>query len=458
MRALGAYDEETIVAPATPAGRSGLAVVRLSGPNAWRIVRECVRRKRLEDRRATVGTYFSVSGEAIDQIVFTCYRGPRSYTGEDLVEISCHGNPLIVEKIVRDCVERGARLAERGEFTLRAFLHGKLDLVQAEAVRELIEGHTWEQVKAAQGSLGGHLRAELDLVRERVVEVVVQLETRLEFVEDDISPEEDSRLKGKLELVAAQLREWLSRYERSRVIRQGFKVVLVGLPNVGKSSLFNRLLDEDRAIVTAWPGTTRDTLREWRDVLGVPVCLVDTAGLRGVVDEVERIGVERAQREMEGADAVLLVVDATCSPTEEVRKLWVAAADKRRLLVINKIDLCRGEQWVEEFRSEGEEPCFVSAREGTGVPGVWRWLEGVIQEEAVGDKRELLLVNERQRDCVDRAYRSVVEAGEGLKRGKGEELVVEELRKALRALGELVGETTPDDILQGIFATFCIGK
>lgn len=450
---------DTIVAPATPTGRSGLAVVRLSGSEAWRIIKEATgRRTALEERRAVVASYFGGSGELLDRVVFTAYRAPHSYTGQDVVEISCHGNPLIVERIVRDCIERGARLAEPGEFTLRAFLHGKLDVVQAEAVRDLIEGRTWEQVRAAQGGLCGEFRAQLEAVKERLVDVVIQLETRLEFVEEEVCPQEDSELLAKLDWVMERLQDWVLSYDRARVVRDGFKVVLAGLPNVGKSSLFNRLLGEDRAIVTEEPGTTRDTLREWRDVQGVPVCLVDTAGMRTSGNEVERLGVDRARKEVEGAQAVLLVVDATCVPTEEVAELWTGLEGRRRLLVINKIDLGGGEDWLQRFPVGEESACLVSAREGTGVRAVWDWLEEVVREDAGGQWGGVLLLNERQRACVESAGRYVLAGRQNLEGGRGDELVVEELRKALRALGELVGETTPEDVLRGIFASFCIGK
>ena len=446
----------TVVALSTPRGRGALAVIRLSGPEAIAIARRLARVDEFEPRHATLTTLTSVGDyEVLDQVLLTCFPAPHSLTGEDVVEISCHGSPAIVRRIVDATLESGAVLAAPGEFTLRAVTNGKIDLAQAEAIRDLIAAQTDAAVKQAARQLNGELSNALDPFKQRLIEVIVLLESALEFVEDDLPAPQVNQIDETLASVVAGVDRMSQSYSAGRLLQDGARVAITGRPNVGKSSLFNALVRSERAIVTDVPGTTRDTLSEAIDIGGVPVVLTDTAGLRETSDNVETLGIERTHRAMGDADLVLVVIDGSTERGPEDRELLERTVETRRIVVLNKSDL-------PGFRSEprcvpAEEAINVSARTGEGLPSLHSAILAKLNSDGAEDG-SLLITNARHYDLLCNAKRELEVARECLRERHSEELVLAPLHNALKLLGQITGETTTEDILSEIFTTFCIGK
>lgn len=456
--------EDTIVAVATPPGRGGIAILRLSGPDALAIARACLRdgdRLAEAPRRAVVVDVIDRDhvGEALDRGVATWFQGPASYTGEDVVEIAVHGSPVVVDACLGALLMAGARAATPGEFTLRAFLNGRIDLTQAEAVRDLVDAQTGHQARHAQRQLRGELSVRLKPLKDRLLALIVHLESSVEFVEDDIEPEGRAALATELAAASEELSALTSTYAVGRLIADGFGVTLAGRPNAGKSSLFNRLVRSERAIVTSTPGTTRDLVSEPIDLDGIPVRLVDTAGLRETEDEVEKIGVGRTRSSIVDADVVLVVIDGQHDSVEAVAGLLGETAGSARVVAINKIDLGAPDSLVEDcVVAGGSQPIRVSALTGDGVGDVRRAIVEAVGGRSLGEGAGLLVTNARHHDALRRASTALSSASEALSAGFSEEIALVGLHESLRALGELTGETVIDDILGMIFSKFCIGK
>ncbi|NYF78649.1 tRNA uridine-5-carboxymethylaminomethyl(34) synthesis GTPase MnmE [Granulicella arctica] len=463
----GTYERETIVAVATPAGRGGIGVVRVSGADALGVVAPLLRLKRpLAAGRARFAEVLdTATDEVLDEAVVTYFAGPRSYTGEDVVEVAAHGAPVLLEYLLRACCAGGARLAEAGEFTQRAFLAGRIDLTQAEAVGDLIEASTLEQARVAARQMGGALSREVGPVKERLVFLIAGLEAGIDFAEDDI----DLMQKDQIQLQIAEVEEPLRRLEQSfaygRIVREGFQLALVGRPNAGKSSLFNRLLRRERAIVTASPGTTRDPIAERVSLEGIPVELVDTAGLRGAVgdaelDEAERMGIAKSREAMADAAVLLLVVDATEALDAEDVAIVRDAAGRSLVVVLNKMDMLGADEEGEAerlLRELGVERVVrTSALMGAGV----KELRGAILATlaTASGESSVMVTNVRQHRAVVETLASLAAAGVAVERGVPHEMVLLDLYAALSAMDSLTGATTTDDILHLIFGRFCIGK
>jgi tRNA modification GTPase len=335
--------DDTIVAIATPHGRGGIGVVRISGASALEITSKLIRLPNFppQIQHATRGDFIDPSsGAALDQVILTYFQQPRSYTGEDVTEISCHGAPVILRYLLECSAASGARLAEPGEFTMRAFLNGRIDLSQAEAIRDLIEARTFFQARVAAQQIGGAVSARLSNPKKALIELIARLEAGIDFAEDDVPVSEWEEIASRIDTIRADLEQLVKGYELGRVIRDGLTLAILGRPNVGKSSLFNRLLNEERAIVTATPGTTRDLVSETASIGGIPVRLVDTAGIRKTGDQVERIGVEKSLQALADADLRLLVIDASEGWTQEDERLFERLrATGRILIAVNKCDL-----------------------------------------------------------------------------------------------------------------------
>ena len=462
--------EDTIVAVATPPGRGGIAILRVSGRDALGIARTCIRNsERLGDtpNRAVVVDLKDPDrpGESLDRAVATWFRGPRSYTGEDVVEVALHGSPVIVDSGLRALLAAGARPATAGEFTLRAFLNGRLDLTQAEAVRDLVNAQTGHQARLAQRQLRGELSLRLQPLKERLLSLIVHLESTVEFVDDDIEPEGRSALSAELAAAAVDLATLTSSYRIGRLVADGIGVTLAGRPNAGKSSLFNRLVRSERAIVTATPGTTRDLVSEPIDLEGIPVRLVDTAGIREAEEEVERIGVGRTRSAIVDADVVLVVIDGHGDTVETTRMLLDEARGMTCVVVINKIDLGEPDPMLAGAVGEfGVTPIEVSALTGDGIDAVRFEIVRVVGGGGAGggdlgqSSSGLLVTNARHFELLTRATAGLESASEALTAGFSEEIALVGLHESLRCLGEVTGETAIDDILGRIFSTFCIGK
>jgi tRNA modification GTPase len=446
----------TTVALSTPRGRGALAVIRLSGPDAIAIARDMSGVDSLEPRRATLITLRRPKdGDELDQALLTCFNAPHSLTGEDVVEISCHGSPAIVRSIVDTTLELGAVLAGPGEFTLRALSNGKINLAQAEAIRDLIAAQTEAAVRQASRQLHGELSNALGPFKEKLLEVIVLLESALEFVEEDIPAPRAGEIDKDLAVVSKGVEKLARSFSAGRLLQEGVRVAIAGRPNVGKSSLFNSLVERERAIVTDIPGTTRDTLSEGVDLEGIPVILTDTAGLRETTDNIETLGIERTRRAMSDSDLVLVVLDGSNGVGPSDRELIDQTANTRRLVVMNKSDLpgfsvpagC-----VEELR-----PINVSARTGEGLATLRAAILASINSNG-SDEGGLLITNARHYDLLCSTQLEIEAARAALRERHSEELVLVPLHNALKFLGQITGETTTEDILSEIFATFCIGK
>jgi len=445
----------TIVALSTPRGRGALAVIRLSGPDSFAIARR-MGEVEAEPRRATLTNLRRPNNnEILDQVLLTCFAAPHSLTGEDVVEISCHGSPAVVRSIIDTTLELGAVLAGPGEFTLRALSNGKINLAQAEAIRDLIAAQTEAAVKQASRQLNGELSNALGPFKEKLLEVIVLLESALEFVEEDIPAPRANEIDTELADVGAAVEKLARSYSSGRLLQEGIRVTITGRPNVGKSSLFNSLIERERAIVTDIPGTTRDTLTEAIDLDGIPVILTDTAGLRETVDGIEVLGIERTRRAMSDSDLVLVVLDGSTDLGPSDRQLIDETEGTRRLVVMNKSDLAgfgMSEGCVEEL-----QPINVSARTGAGLSALRAAILASLSANGVDDS-SLLITNARHYDLLCSTQREIESARDTLRERHSEELVLVPLHNALKFLGQITGETTTEDILSEIFATFCIGK
>jgi tRNA modification GTPase len=458
---------DTIAAIATPAGRGGLGVIRLSGPDAPRIAMQLVGRDRpLKPRHATFAKVFVGARHqpTRDQVVLTYFVAPASYTGEDVVEISAHGSPVVLSSILRAALNAGARLAEPGEFTLRAFLNQKLDLVQAEAVADLIDAVTPLQARAAFDQLEGTLTTAIAAIEKELFDTVAKLEASLDFPEEGyhfVAPKEASTA---ITAVIARIDALLAQARRGRLVREGAAVAIVGAPNVGKSSLFNVLLNANRAIVTAIPGTTRDLLTEQADIGGLSLSLIDTAGVRQTVDVVEQEGVRRAKAAVTVADLTIVMLDRSRPLTNDDRELLGVTAAQPRVVVWNKIDLPPS-QPLEPL--DPIEAVAISATTGAGIDRLIAAIGSALGtglstvtsarvEEALRDRPQI--TNVRHVALLERARESLVRAAAALESEVSEEFPLLDLQEAGAALQEITGRKTTDDLLHHIFERFCIGK
>jgi len=474
--------DDTIVAIATPTGRGGMGVVRLAGPEARKIVLPILRLKHdLEAGRAVFGELVEPSEHVetaalgcpaeqrwaarIDEVVVTYFAKPHSYTTDDIVEISAHGSPVVLRHIVELAMARGARLAEPGEFTMRAFLNGRIDLTQAEAVRDLIESQTLYQARIAAQQLEGALSRRLQPIKQKLVELIATLEAGIDFAEDDISVLPAEKILQRIAVVRAPLEELAATFAYGKIVHEGLTLAIVGRPNVGKSSLFNRLVERERAIVTATPGTTRDLVSETVAIGGIPVKLVDTAGIRRALDEAESIGIRKSMEALADADLVLVVVDASQPLADEDQQLLSQAT----IAVENKCDLkthvgtaaigCPAEQSSAAGDSRNKPPRVrTSATTGEGIPELRDEILRHIGGEAQASTEAGFLTNLRHQERVRESLTALDAALVAVEDKIPHEMLLLDLYNVLRPLDEITGATTTDDILNLIFSTFCIGK
>lgn len=464
-------ESDTIVAVATGPAPGAIGLVRASGPDAveilGRIFRPAGGAPGARDWPAWQARYGHIvdprSGEVIDEAVALVMRAPRSYTREDVVEVGCHGGGAVMRRVLDAFVAAGARLAEPGEFTRRAFLNGRIDLIQAEAVAELVSAQSDAARRAALAQLGGGLSRRIGELRQVVVRCLAHLETLIDFPEDEVDELPPTALRRELVGISERLAELAEGYREGRLIREGVRVAIVGKPNAGKSSLLNALLGEDRALVTDIPGTTRDVIQESVMAGGVALVLQDTAGVRETDDPVERLGVMRSRRAAREADVVVVVLDDTTGFEDADFEVLKELHSERVVLAINKVDTGMRRVNREHLKQAlGERPVVeISARDGTGLSR----LKDAIRNQAlaeggtVGGQRERVIVTRARHYQVLKASAEAVQrAADAVEEGLAPELVAVELREALRLLGELTGETVSDDVLDVIFREFCIGK
>jgi tRNA modification GTPase len=516
-----ASDRDTIAAVSTPPGRGGIGIVRLSGPQAASLATQLVRlRQPLEHARArlaevvdedpigaaergtggsepsgsaweasgagsTAGANAQPQGSKIDEALVTFFAAPHSYTAEDLVEIAAHGSPVVLDLLLRRALALGARLAEPGEFTQRAFLSGRLDLTQAEAVRDLIDAQTLTQARQAASQMGGALSRRVMPAKQSLVELIALLEAGIDFAEDDVDVTPQAEIARRIDALTPPLAALDASFARGRIVRDGLTLAIVGRPNVGKSSLFNRLVERDRAIVTATPGTTRDLVTEHIALEGIPLELVDTAGLRETREEAEQLGVARSREALADAALVLIVLDATQPLNDEERRLFAAVEGRPALIAINKCDLVKsdmkgvlyqGTTSVVPPQARRESRALApagssntglsdfpnipavetSALTGEGIPALRVRILALATGGAASEPG--MLTNLRQHQAVSTALAALHDAARANAIAIPHEMILLDLYRALWALDSLTGQTTPDDILNLIFSTFCIGK
>ncbi len=459
--------DDIIAAIATPIGEGGISVLRVSGKGAIELCDSRFRKGGTLSLAPThtvhFGDFTDIAGEVIDEVVATVFRAPGSYTGEDTVEISCHGGMYLTGKILASLLQSGARSAEPGEFTKRAFLNGRIDLSQAEAVADLIKARSEDSLRVSMMQLQGRLSSKVGELRERLIHLCGLLELELDFAEEGIEIADKAIINNSLIAILGEISSLVDSYKYGKLYREGVRVVLIGRPNVGKSSILNALLSEDRAIVTEIPGTTRDVIHETFNIGGLLCTLTDTAGLRESDDLVEREGILRTQKELSQADIVAFVVEAGSVSEGEwsiLSKLKEEGTDSRRIvLAVNKTDLKPG--WRLELPKcrLGLPVTYLSARTLEGLEEFRELLYSTaLHGNGSSPEKSLIVTNERQKDSFSKASEHLSKAKQDLCQGKSNELVAVGVRLALDSLGEIIGTVASDEILNAIFAKFCIGK
>jgi len=456
------FHTDTIVAIATPLGEGGLAIIRVSGPQALAVADACfVPRGKHSLKLGAAPTHtihyghVQRQGKPVDEVLAAVMRAPRTFTAEDTVEITCHGGMLPTRVVLDALLECGARLAEPGEFTRRAFLNGRIDLAQAEAVADLIHSRTELALAAANEQLAGKLSRRINQLRDDLVKTLAHVEAHIDFPDEDIAPDTRAQLLGRLERAEAFISELLRTAHEGQVLRRGIRAAIVGAPNAGKSSLLNQLLGRDRAIVSPVAGTTRDTIEETANVRGLPVVFIDTAGLRDSSDALEAEGVRRSRQSYAQGELILHVLDASEALTDSQRSQLAEFAGKKRILICNKSDLPRRLELPSEMKAEAVE---VSCLTGAGLEPLKDTIKSAIWSGEIKAEMLEVMINSRHQDALRRAGEATRQTIEALRADATLELVALDLRIAMNAVGEVVGKTTTEDLLDSIFSQFCIGK
>ena len=445
---------DTITAIATPLGTGGVGVIRISGDKAFEIIEKIFTNSKFEPRKFNHGWIID-NDKKIDEVIVLPFFAPNSYTGENVIEIQCHGGVNVVKNILNLVLKNGARMAEKGEFTKRAFLNKRMDLSQAEAVADIIHSKTSEFAKVSVKNLSGVLKEKISEIRNQIFEVLSKITAGIDFPEDVSEPEYDY-LTDSFNNVISSIDSVLKGAQTSNIFRQGVSVAIIGKPNVGKSSLFNALLNLDRAIVTDIAGTTRDVIKETLD-LGIPVTLVDTAGIReNGENKVEQIGIEYSKQSLEEADLVLFVYDASQGLTQEDKEVLELLKDKKHILIANKSDLVALSANSDSFTSSEGECLYLSAMTGNGINELKQELTKQVCD--INPESLDFVTNTRQQECLRKARTSIEQALLGAQIRQLQDLISIDVKSAILALDELTGELITDDILNNIFDNFCIGK
>jgi tRNA modification GTPase len=464
------FEGDTIAAIATPLGEGGLAVIRISGPQALAVADQCFApagKSSLKPSAAPTHTihfgHVQRDGQTVDEVLVSVMRAPRTFTREDVVEITCHGGILPAKLVLDAVLAAGARLAEPGEFTRRAFLNGRLDLAQAEAVADLIHSRTELALRAANEQLAGKLSQRINELRDQMVKTLAHVEAHIDFPDEDIAPDTRGQLIARLEHGLAFMADLLRTANEGRILRRGIRAAIIGRPNAGKSSLLNQLLGHDRAIVSPIPGTTRDTIEETANIRGLPVVFIDTAGLREARDEIEVEGIRRGRESLASAEFILHILDAS-EPLTTADELFLAEfTHKKRILVWNKIDLLAPRQPPSFPPSPIPSPTdsmtvSVSCLTGHGIEALKDAIKALAWSGEIKAEMLQVMINSRHQDALQRASAATLRTVEALRSEQTLELVALDLRIAVNAIGEIVGKTTTEDLLDMIFSQFCIGK
>jgi tRNA modification GTPase len=455
------HDSDTIAAISTAHGTGGIGIVRISGERAFEIAARLFRgRKRFEDIKSHTVSAGKIAdpgtGEVLDEVLLIKMAKPHTFTREDVVEIDCHGGMVVQRRILELIIKEGARLAGPGEFTMRAFLNGRLDLTQAEAVVDLINSKTDEASRAAVNQLEGRLSDRIRDAVKRLVELIAHIEDSVDYPEYDIEEITGRMVYDRLGEIAEDLGKISGGFEKGRIIREGINAVIIGKPNVGKSSLLNELSGKNRAIVTDIPGTTRDIIEEYVNIRGVPVRITDTAGLRETDDAVERIGVEKAEKAIDSADLIIYMLDAREGVSDSDRHIIDRIKSKKLIVLVNKIDLTDSVPELPGF--EGIPVIETSLTNGVGMEDLEARIKEMFLKGEIRSNNEVLLTNVRHKELIDRAAESIQEARRAYENGMPLDFITIDIKNAAESLGRITGESVSEDVIREIFSRFCIGK
>lgn len=452
-------EPDTIAAVSTAPGKGAVSIIRISGNLAWKFA---FHHTSLKPSGIKPRNFYYASlrdgDEELDDVLLLFFRAPDSYTGEDVLEVQCHGSPFLTGRILESCVRMGIRSARPGEFTYRSVLNGKMDLTQAEAVRDLIESKTALQGRIAREMIKGRLSRRLDAVRKELISIASQMETSLEFVEEDVTPQTRAFLLNRLDGVLEDLRKLEDSYQRGRILKDGVFTVLAGTTNTGKSLIFNTLSEEDRAIVTSHAGTTRDVIVEELNLNGIPFLLHDTAGIRREAGEIEGLGVARSLEHFGRAALILFVLDGSREWSEDDSNCWDQLRDKKVILVVNKIDLERRLEIPPDVTRDCLDMVEISALNGINLDSLINSMVKSCQLGKHEEKDSCIISSIRQKECLSGTLRDLLQCREAYSAGLSEEYPLQDLRKAMEGLSRITGEIRSGDILDQVFATFCIGK
>lgn len=458
------YDTtDTIAAIATPLGESGIGVIRISGSKAYDVGDAIFQSKsslplaQRRDRSIQYGLIVDDDGKAVDEVILLIMKGPRSYTAEDVLEIQCHGGRQSLSEILGLVLRHGARLANPGEFTQRAFVNGRIDLAQAEAVMDVIQAKSAQGLTSAVSQLEGRLSRVVGDMRLHLTDFITRLEVTVDYPEEDLEEIEVPDIAGAIREMEQRLDDMLAESKSGRMMRDGVMAAIAGTPNAGKSSLLNRFLETERAIVTDVPGTTRDVIEEWISIQGVPICLVDTAGIRSTDDTVEQIGVRRAKEYMDRADIILVVVDQSRPLQEEDRQILETARGRQALIVLNKEDLQPAFE-TEELQSYGLPLLSISASTGAGMGELKDAMLSLALKQGLTAAQSALLANTRHIELVRQSREALQRALDTIEAGMPVDCAIVDIREAWELLGSITGDTVHDDIIEEIFSRFCLGK
>ena len=449
---------ETIAAISTRPGVGGIGIIRISGDNALNVAKRIFKAKnKSEIKPFTIrfGYVVDENQNALDQVLVSYFKSPKSYTGEDVIEINCHGGNVSTREILELVLKNGARLAEPGEFTKRAFLNGKLDLTQAEAVIELINSKSDKESKASYKQLEGLLGAKIKEIKQGIIDLLVDIEANIDYPEYDIEEVRRERIYNVLSTNVSKLETLEKSFESGKILRDGVSTVIIGKPNVGKSSLLNRLVKEDRAIVTEIAGTTRDTIEEYITIRGIPLKLVDTAGIHETDDIVESIGVNKSKKAIDESELVLLMLDATRELSKEDEELLEATKNKNRIILINKID---ADKKINKNMFKSDKVIEMSTKTLAGIEELEETIEEMFNISELNMENEIVITNVRHKNLIHKAAEEIKNAIISIKNGLPIDMLSIDLQEALQNLGEITGESISEEVVKGIFAKFCVGK
>lgn len=455
----------TIAAISTAPGAGGIGIIRMSGKEAFCILKRIFKTTKewetdtLQGHTIKYG-HILKEGEVIDEVLVSFFTAPHSYTTEDVCEINSHGGTYVVQKILEVCLENGAELAEPGEFTQRAFLNGRMDLSQAEAVMDIIKAKTQKEAKSSIQQLEGYLSNQIQKIREKLMELMVQIEVSIDYPEYDVEEVQQQKAREKLEEVEQGLEKLRESFANGKIVKEGIKVALIGRPNVGKSSLLNAILKEERAIVTQMEGTTRDTIEESITVEGIPIHIIDTAGIRQATNEVEKIGIEKSKKMVEEAELIIAIFDASRTLEKEDKEILALLRNKKSIIILNKKDLGKNNITKQEIRTIEKEASIlsISAKEAEGIEAIYQEIVRIFKLEEINLDDSAVVTNLRHKNSILKAIEQLQKAKEAIQYNLPIDICAISIKEMMEELGKITGESVTEDIIKEIFSKFCLGK